>query len=1506
MKMTSGNKLCKMSTISLILLFVFLSIIPLSSKAQKNDTLSENSEIFFQQISEILINTPSKTYQKKAQVLLDRFYLRWSIGRFNKAEKDEIRAFIEKMRDKKMRTYPHLYDYIYTLTLLSESQQLPKSIISWHAYASILLNEKKTIRFDRLLEFTIDLLENNRFFNKKSLSWYHRNSRFNFFLDTTLTVVFSRGDLVCATRKDSSIITKTSGVFNYELNEWKGESGVLEWSRFEPEFPNDIYASFDAYVIDVTQPTYTIDSATLNYNRFFTNPVLGKFTERISSSPPNLKTSFPRFDAYFDDFELYNIFPEVSFFGGIQLEGLKLYGVGTDKSKAVIKLTKSDSLYAMIRAEKFKIESDNFISSDAEFVFYFDTDSLYHPSLQVRYENNDRQFVMFTDSRGNSVTPFFDSYHELDIYVQALFWTMSEPELIFKRIRSVRNRNIAHFVSSNYFSQDDFYRVQGIDDINPFYVIENYLTKYGETDIKVNALASFMEKPVSQVSALLIDLSNKGFLVYDSRTGRAVVKDRFKYFLEAKAGNIDYDVITLTSSVDGKPNAIINLNTLDLVVNGVPEVSISDSQQVYIYPYDKTISFKQNRDFEFDGLVHMGLLDFYSRNSTFVYDSFMLKMNYVDSLSFMVYYNDTLNKSDSLVKVKNVIEDMVGKIYIDMPYNKSGLQKLPEYPVFVSNEISYVYFNDKAIQDSTLLPDEFYYSVEPFVFDSIGTFSTEGLEFEGYLTSAGIFPIIRQPLVVMPDYSLGFSHNTPSDGYEIYKGLGKFSSNISLSNKGFKGDGNLDYLSSKSSSIDYTFYPDSLTGISNNFIVEKSIDKYNFPSAQGDTVNIQWVIDTNVMTLNSNSGPFIVYNNSWLQGTLSLNPSYMKGNGSFIFDQSEIVSNDISFKYSELTADTADFFLKNSDNDSLILDVRDYFAKIDFESQIGWFSNIHDNSFIEFPLNQFISTLDEVEWIMNEDKLILSSNLKDDYAALDTLDMLELIHYNLSGPEFISIRDNGDSLRFFAGNATYNLNNYTIDVDKVKLVKVADIAIFPDGEMVSILPGAKIKTLRNALIIADTINSYHSVYDAEINIFNRSQYMAKGWIDYTDRYSMKQPIYLSSISPNNQGVTTGFGEIPPEEIFFLSPEYFFKGEVNMLASRKNLRFTGGFKLNEECVANVDNWVEFSKVLDNNSISFSVTDNSTNSEGSQVYYGLGYSEQYRKFYPMILEPLQSPADFILMNAIGNLEFDTINNRYSVGSNERFSKNNFKENFATLENDRCILKGDGNLNLGLDFKMIKLLASGEFEHLIYADSTYIKSSLLLDFYFDDKIIDMITDSLRLSNNDGKSMAEGLFPLFLRKNMQYDAAEKSITELSLYGQLRKFPEHLAHKIIFSELKLYWDSYTRSYISKGKLGIGYLGGNVVNKHLKGWVQIIPGISGSSINIYFEGSPSSWYFFNYKNGIMQMISSDYRLNERLETIKPEKRVLNPDSESEYYEYVISTRRKKVDFVRKMQNLERN
>ena len=1485
----------------LIIIFAII-LLPVVTFSQVSDSLSANSEVFFSQLKEILTNTPSETVVDKSIELMDRFHPVWQAGRFNKDEKASIRKVVETMRAKKMRAYPQLYEYVYSTMLLGESKQLPKSIISWNAFVLELLENTKTKPFDGFMDYTIMLLEDDIIYKKKSLSWYHRQAKFSFFMDTAFLVKFSKLNLVAATNKDSSIILNTSGVYVYQSQDWIGDQGMIKWSRFGEEVSEQTFVNFDSYLIDLKKTEFTIDSAILTDSRFFKQSMLGEFSDRVNSSKTTAKTSFPRFKTYLYDYTINDLYPGINYQGGFEHRGLNLFGIESEYVKANLELVHNDTILANVYSDVFKFENKSIESAKSEVKFYFEQDSLYHPGLRLKYTSENKQLVVYNENEGSTMIPFFDSYHQLDIYVQALYWNMNESEMFFKKIRSVNNDNKAQFISSNYYSAGDFYKLQGIDDINPLYVIENYVKTYGVEEIQLNALAEFMKKPTEQVSAMLIGLSNKGYLVYDSKEEVAIVKDRLKYFLKSKAGLIDYDIIRLESNVKAKPNASLNINTLDLDVYGVPFVQISDSQEVYIFPYDKTISFKENRDFNFDGYVRLGLLDFYTRSSSFVYDSFMLNMNFVDSLAFWVNSHDTIRNLDSLIRVKNVITDLNGKLYLDDPDNKSGLKKFLKYPIFISDGESHVFYNKRSIQDSTLIPERFYYTLDAFVFDSIATFSTDGLAFEGTLASANIFKSIVEPLVVMPDFSLGFSHTTDKSGYGIYEDKGKFYSEITLNNNGFRGNGELEYLTSSVGSEDFVFYPDSLTTKGINFEAYAELDKYNFPSAQGDTVDVFWQTNINVMTLNSLGKPFIVYNNSTFEGTLEMQTAAMRGDGAFYFDQSEVISKEIDFMYSKLTADSAIFNLRDVEGKNLIFKSSGYFATIDFENQAGLFNNLYQNSFIEFPFNKYISTLDEMEWDMYNDKLKLKSHYRENYPALDTLDDLSLIDYALKGPEFISINPEHDSLRFFAGRADYNLQDYTININDVKLLKVGDAAIFPFQGALQIVRDGHIPTLKNARIISDTVNKYHHFYEAEVNIFSKNNYSATAYIDYVDRNMVHQPVFMSSIGVNN-GITTALGSLPPGEIFFLSPEYFFTGDISIRADNKDFRFTGGYQINQECLLLNDNWISFDNHIDPKKIYFDISNNSMGMDSTRAIFGMAYSSQKGEFYPRVFQPLNNRNDIVVVDAVGRMDYDSVAYSYRVSTKERLYNGFLDDNLVELETVRCILKADGKLNIWQDDNKFRVITAGTVEHKIIPDSTYVNTALLLDFYFDKTALQMMTDSIRLSNNKPANPTEEVFPMFLKKVVGTDASALMLTELALYGQIKKLPEVLKHKLLFTDLNFRWDKRSSSFVSMGKIGLGSIDEQAVNKYVEGFVQIEKGRSGSGINILLKPSKNQWYFLSYKFGILQVLSSDNTFNMYIEELKPEKRMLNPNSDEDYYEYVISTRRKKVEFEREMNKI---
>jgi hypothetical protein len=91
----------------------------------------------------------------------------------------------------------------------------------------------------------------------------------------------------------------------------------------------------------------------------------------------------------------------------------------------------------------------------------------------------------------------------------------------------------------------------------------------------------------------------------------------------------------------------------------------------------------------------------------------------------------------------------------------------------------------------------------------------------------------------------------------------------------------------------------------------------------------------------------------------------------------------------------------------------------------------------------------------------------------------------------------------------------------------------------------------------------------------------------------------------------------------------------------------------------------------------------------------------------------------------------------------------------------------------------------------------------------------------------------------------------------------------------------------------------------VEGFVEIEKARSGDAFSIYLMLNTKQWYFFNYQRGIMQAMSSSNQFNTDLMNIKQDKRVFSDPATGGRYEYIIATRRRMVDFLRKMQEVQR-
>ena len=83
---------------------------------------------------------------------------------------------------------------------------------------------------------------------------------------------------------------------------------------------------------------------------------------------------------------------------------------------------------------------------------------------------------------GLSQGAFFNSYHNLFMYFEALYWNIGRGEMIFGAMRGLSMNSNAVFESANYFTPQRFNSIQGADFHHPLLLVNDYV-KIQQSDV---------------------------------------------------------------------------------------------------------------------------------------------------------------------------------------------------------------------------------------------------------------------------------------------------------------------------------------------------------------------------------------------------------------------------------------------------------------------------------------------------------------------------------------------------------------------------------------------------------------------------------------------------------------------------------------------------------------------------------------------------------------------------------------------------------------------------------------------------------------------------------------------------------------------------------------------------------------------------------------------------------------------------------------------------------------
>lgn len=1446
-----------------LIVITVLIVITLGVKAQRFSGFSGSVDTYIDELNQLYKTDPNmnKDMKKQWEATMVTYDSVWNT--FNSQHKKDVVKLSQTMLKKNIRARNGFYDFILTQIAFVGSNQSAESYNQWLKGMQSYLAEHNIKIYNLAMNATYNLLHDNCIYLSKTVRWaFDKSTPYSFRVDETRGVYADFSSLINLTysaAKGSNTIYGTKGRLYLMENLWQGEGGTVNWQRSGLD-ANTVFCKIKDYEVELKSAAFSADSVTFTNKEYFSHTLKGRFEDRITDKTTK-DSRFPKFTSYQKTEIIKNIFPNVDYVGGFSQQGGRFLGTGDRKEPAKLVFYKEGTIFMVAKAIEHPFSQEGIITEDCQVTIYVNKDSIYHPGTKMNYNKNTHVILCTDNKKGISASPWIDSYHNVEIYTEALYTSLDDHTVEFSSIKGPSRNGFATIESNAYYSDFRWYKIKGIDEVSPLYKVKAYTDLYKTNEIPVKEFSIFTKLDLTQCQLLLMNLSLGGFVTYESYRQTAIVKQKLYDYILNNTKKHDYDALRLQSSTtNGEANAVLNIYDMDLRLNGIETFSVSDSHGVRITPFDGKMVMQKNRSFTFDGTVSAGRFKMSGKNCRFDYDKFLIDMPNNDSLIFAV---PSFEDTNVLVRVQTPIRQLDCQLVIDEPNNKSSIKHIDGYPMLSSTKNSFVYYD--KIQGGVYDTARFYYELEPFVIRNMFTFKTDSIILNGSLTSADIFPTINEPLVVMPDYSLGFKKDFPQ-GIDAYNKKAKYYNSIDLSYNGLLGTGEFDFGASKSKSKMFTFHPDSMFCQTDTFT-------YTNPDTRVSKTQENFYPMQGYMIVRQKAEPFDMYgqtNHSLQTGYLKVYADALTGSGENR-SQEMIVKSDM-FKYNSdsYSADSADFTLMAFDGNSTAFQAKDVRAEVNYTSQTGTFSTKNGLQENAFPYLQYVCYVDRFTWNMTDKLLSVQNSQSLSDNGLQTKTLKEIIDLQQPGATFISTHPSQDSLFFNALKADLNLQANTLTAQGVYMVRVADAAIQPSDKTITLYPGAQMDTIEKAEIVFNTDTKYYNVKDARVHIASKKLYSANGYMDYTDMDNKVTKVYFKDIT-SATGNSVAYADVSKQEPLNLNSAFKFFGTLIVNAPDSAMSFDGGVTLALDCNNKENPWLKFSARLDADKIYIPINEAPVDVDGNRITTSILFDENTLR--PKVaFFTSDKEADNVFLKAQGFLTYDKKSNEYRIASKEKLENmDSVDGDYLSISRSSCKAKAQGSILLG--FPIGSALQTDNYGQ-IKADSKDIqlqmKMSLALKFPFSKEALVVmgqnIYEDMNLSSIDYENAKS--YQNFLHKKFGRDKGEEHYQDLIQYGDWEKLPSGLDYTIFLPEINFSWDAIRHCYLASGDVQVGSIGEMPINKVLRAKIQMIKSGINTELRIYLEQNLDTWYYFVYNGTSMGAISSDELFNEKLQNAK--------------------------------------
>lgn len=1403
---------------------------PFLSQAQRPNSFAFDVIQFINDLEDFI----DKNGKSEARDAVAEFAGYYNAGKFSNTQKISIIKMSNEMLNRNFQISPDFENYLKAMNGIAESNQVDK-FDNWHkALNNALLISKDA--FTKFLVVSGHIYKDHIVAQSGTMKWVSTSADVDLQTKGEPAFLFKNLDLYCYTPGDTLEVYQTSGKYTPANNTWYGKGGKTDWTRVGID-SGHIYAMLKTYQIDLSSGMLVADTAMLYNTTLFAQPLVGKLIDKPMGQSMGEKSPYPQFESHRKNYTGLT-FGRAKFTGGLGMKGTTIVCKGNDSMPAQLVFLFKEKPALKISAQEILVRNNKVSTQKAAAILYLDKDSIYHPQLEFTYRLTDHYVVLYRSDEGISLAPFLDNFHNVEFYCDEVKWDLNNPKI---DIDMINDNAPARFESVNYFRDYRYERQEMMLDYNPLQRIKLYCERFKIKGFSIQEYADAYKSTKSDIKIQMIDLHAQGFVDYDPRKEYVTVKRKLIDYVNSHNGRTDYDAITFESVIKRYPNATISLINNDLQIQGVRKFYFSDSQNVYIIPKDQIVTLKKNRNMDFSGKLRGGKVDFYGNGFSFDYNKFEVRLNNVDSMKFL--YRDEKVGTD--LPIKSALQNIYGTLAIDHPFNKSGRKRYPGYPVFKSDVGSKVFYDKPTTQNGVYDKNRFFFDVDPFTMDSLNDLDLEHMALTGTLVSGGIIPDLKHALSLQPDKSLGFKLPMPEPGYPMYGGKGRGFVDLSLSDEGFLGSGNLKYLSSVSVSDKFIFLLDSMNAQCNTFENQRTAI---YPTVKATNVYEHWLPYADTMFV-TRTQEYIAFsdNRATLDGTLALTPNDLRARGTVNVEEAQLLSQDFWLQPDNILSDDCTFRIRSlNDSSKFSFNSASVKANVSLQERIGNFTFNVPGLNSHFTFNMYAGSFEQFIWYMDHKKVDFRS-------------------YTANGEStsyLVSTRKGQDSLQFNTGLSTLDIRDFTLYSKKIPFIRVGDAKIFADSQQVTIRENAEMDPLQRAKIEADTITKYHSIENATLKIAGKFNLNGTGDYEYIDKKKNKQKFFMNAITINAEHQLIGKSSIPDSINFYVGPHILFKGHALLKSVVKNLEYDGYFLPQHKLPLPKTDWFKNAAVVNPDSVYINVQPQLINQLRQTLSVGMNISLDSTHVYPSFFSRKRSASDHELIKIEGTLFYDEKTNEFKMGSYDKLFKESPKGNLMVFNEEKKNFYTEGRYKIGFEGSKFEIGAAGYANHNYNDTSFNMKLVMLLNFPFPQNALRAMYDSL---TDQSLTASQPEFdPGFLAKALSEVVEERNVKkikeEIEDNNSIRLIND-LEKTIFISDMNVKWNQASRSLVSVGDIGINSFDKFKFERKIRGKMELVKRRSGDDFTLYLQSPQGSWYFFKYQKGIMYVIGSDAAFN---------------------------------------------